>query len=398
MVTTVILGMLCVHLLCFSVMFLLISTRLSGKKLGMDVFALGNLLLGLAYILQLLGGPASGGVASIVNHTLTLCAPVAYVLGAMRFFDHPTSVWRPLLALAGTYTAVQLLVQSTFGLEVRHAMLAGSCAVLFLAMAATALHVRQNLASDLRVEMLVFAVLIGGICVLNAAKFLMILDGGLEALDMNTSFQRIFYIYMSFLGTVLPPCAVWLVLRRLTDELRNMAAHDPLTRLLNRRGLTDGLDAYFRSRAAGAAYLLLVDIDHFKRINDTYGHKVGDLVLCHLAEVLGATAREGDLTCRLGGEEFAVVCLGTDRAGAMQLAERVRAAIEQANVPGIAHDQSIHCTATIGVSEAFSSTQALDESMQQADTALYRGKTSGRNRVEWGAVGVARSTTIQGRW
>ncbi|MDF3934341.1 GGDEF domain-containing protein [Pseudomonas citronellolis] len=383
MVTTVILSMLCVHLLCFCVMFLLISTRLNGKRMGMEVFALGNFLLGLAYILQLLDGPATWGVVSLINHTMTLCAPVAYVLGAMRFFDRPTPVWKPLLTLAAVYTTLQLVVQSTLGPEARHALLAGSCALLFLGMTIAVLHARRTVARDLRVEMIVFAVLIGGICALNAAKFVMIVQGGLAALDMNSGFQRVFYIYMSFLGTVLPPCAVWLVLRRLADELRSMAAHDPLTHLLNRRGLTEGLDAHFRSRTAGPAYLLIVDIDHFKQINDTHGHKVGDLVLCHVAEILKATARKGDLTCRLGGEEFVLVCFGTDRSGAMQLAERTRAAIEHSEPPGISADQAIRCTATIGVSEHFTSTQALDEYLQQADAALYRGKTSGRNRVEY---------------
>ena len=100
MVTTVILGMLCVYLLCFSVMFLLISTRLNGKKMGVEVFALGNLLLGLAYILQLFGGPPDEVLVSVVNHTLTLSAPVVYVLGAMHFFERPTPVLRPLLTLA----------------------------------------------------------------------------------------------------------------------------------------------------------------------------------------------------------------------------------------------------------------------------------------------------------
>ncbi|MBD9631576.1 GGDEF domain-containing protein [Pseudomonas sp. PDM19] len=382
MVTTVILSMLCVHLLCFSVMFLLISTRLNGKKMGMEVFALGNFLLGLAYILQLLGGPAHWGAMSVVNHTMTLCAPVAYVLGALRFFDRPTAVWRPLLTLAVLYTALQLTVQSTLGSEARHALLAGSCALLFLGMAVAVLYARQNVARDLRVEMIVFAVLIGGICALNAAKFAMILQGGLAALDMNSGFQKVFYLYMSFLGTVLPPCAVWLVLRRLTDELRTMAAHDPLTQLLNRRGLVEGLEAHFRSRNAGPAYLLIVDIDHFKQINDNHGHKVGDLVLSHVAQVLKATARKGDLTCRLGGEEFVLVGLDMDRTGALQLAERARAAIEKSEVPGATPDQPIRCTATIGVSEAFTGTQALDEYLQQADRALYRGKTAGRNRVE----------------
>jgi len=382
MVTTVILSMLCVHLLCFSVMFLLISTRLNGKKMGMEVFALGNLLLGLAYILQLLGGPANWGVMSVVNHTMTLCAPVAYVLGALRFLDRPAPVWQPLLALAVLYTMLQLAVQSALGSEARHALLAGACALLFLVMTLAVLHARRTVARDLRVEMIVFAILIGGIGALNAAKFVMIVQGGLPALDMNSSFQKVFYLYMSFLGTVLPPCAVWLVLRRLTDELRTMAAHDPLTQLLNRRGLIEGLDAHFRSRTAGPAYLLIVDIDHFKRINDTHGHKVGDLVLCHVAAVLKANARKGDLTCRLGGEEFVLIGLNTDRAGALQMAERARAAIEHSEVPGTGLDQPIRCTATIGVSDDFSSTQALDEYMQTADAALYRGKSSGRNRVE----------------
>lgn len=389
MVTTVIIGMLCVHLLCFSLMFLLISTRLNGKKMGMEVFAVGNLLLGLAYILQLLGGPAGWGVMSVVNHTLTLCSPVAYVLGAMRFFDRPTAVWRPLLTLAAAYTVLQVLVQLSLGDAVRHALLAGACAVLFLGMAAALLYAGRTVAKDVQVEMAMFAVLVGGICALNAGKFVIILSDGTAALDLSTTFQKTFYIYMSFLATVLPPCAVWLVLRRLTDELRAMAAHDPLTRLLNRRGLMERLDAHFRSRTAGPAYLLIVDIDHFKRINDTYGHNVGDLVLGRVAQVLSATARQGDLTCRLGGEEFAVVCVDTDSAGALQLAERMRAAIEHSEVPGDSAEQAIRCTATIGVSAAFSTTHAFDDAMQQADAALYRGKTAGRNCVRCGSDGAA---------
>ncbi len=89
MVTTVVIGMLCVHLLCFSLMFLLISSELHGKKMGMDVFALGNLMLGLAYVLQLFGGHANGSVMSIVNHTLTLCAPSDLCPGRPAFLRLP---------------------------------------------------------------------------------------------------------------------------------------------------------------------------------------------------------------------------------------------------------------------------------------------------------------------
>lgn len=103
----------------------------------------------------------------------------------------------------------------------------------------------------------------------------------------------------------------------------------------------------------------------------------------HVAEVLRATAREGDLICRLGGEEFVIIALDTDKAGVMQLAERTRAAIEHSEVPGTSNNQPIRCTATIGGSDHFTSAQAFDESLQHADAALYRGKTAGRNRVEW---------------
>jgi len=381
MVATVIVGMLCVHLLCFGGMFLLISARLHGKKLGMDAFAIGNLLLGSAYVLQLLGGPPGWNLMSVVNHTLTLCVPAVYWVGAMRFFDRPTPLWRPLIALALAYTAAQVLVQWTLGSVARYAMLSGLSALAFLAMTVTVVYGVRTFAKELRVEMVWFAVLISGICVLNAAKFVNLLSGGLQALDMGNRFQMVFYIYMSFLATVLAPSIIWLVLRRLTDDLRAMAARDPLTRLLNRRGLTEGLEAHFHLRSAGPAYLCIVDIDHFKRINDTHGHKVGDTVLCHVADVVRDTARQGDLACRVGGEEFVIVCLETDGAGTVRLAERVRAAIEHHGMPIGGGREPIQCTATIGVSHGFTSAHELDRAMQQADAALYRGKAAGRNRV-----------------
>ncbi|MDH1473528.1 GGDEF domain-containing protein [Comamonas thiooxydans] len=382
MVATVILGMLCVHLLCFCVLFMLISRRLPGRKMGMEVFALGNLLLGCAYILQLLGGKPGWSVMSLVNHTLTLCAPVAYVLGAMRFFNRPTPVWRPLLILALAYSAAQVLVQSTLGLEARQAMLAAACTLLFLCMTITLLWGTRSFARNMAVEMVVFAILIAGICGLNAMKLMLILKGGLQALDMNNRFQMVFYIYMSFLGTVIPPGAVWLALRRLTDELGSMAAQDPLTKLLNRRGLLDGLEAHFAARKAAPVHLLIVDIDHFKRINDNYGHQFGDNMLCRVAEAIQQSTRRSDLKCRLGGEEFLVLCPGLKGDEVLQLAERIRAAIAEIAIPGISLHGSVTCTATIGVSNPFITSQAFDITLQQADAALYRGKSAGRNRVQ----------------
>lgn len=382
MVATVVLSMLCVHLLCFSGMFMLISTRLHGKKMGIDIFALGSLLLGCAYLLQLLDGPAGWGAMSVINHTLTLCAPAAYALGAARFFDRPVPVVLPLLVLAGSYTVAQWLVQVLLGSEARYALLAAACAALFLAMSAVLLHGTRTFARHLRAEMAVFAILIGGLGAMNAAKLVLILSGGLDNLDMGSDFQTAFYIYMSFLGTVLPPAVVWLVLHRLTDDLHDMAVHDPLTGLLNRRGLMGTLESQFRANPAATAHLLIVDIDYFKRINDTYGHKVGDHVLCSVAQVLRQTARQGDLVCRLGGEEFVVIVFDTDGADALRVAERVREAIEQSRLWTDSAHGAIRCTATIGISKPFTGAEALDENLQVADAALYRGKVLGRNRWE----------------
>ena len=382
MVATIILGMLCVHLLCFCVMFMLISRRLHGKKLGMEVFALGNLLLGCAYIMQLLGGQPGWSLISALNHTLTLCAPVTYLLGALHFFNRPVPVLRPLLAVAVIYTGAQALLQWTLGQEARQALLAASCALLFLGMASALISGIRSFAKDTPVEAVVLALLIAGIGVLNAVKFAFILQGGLEALNMNSRFQTVFYLYMSFLGTVIPPAVVWLVLRRLADELSAMAAHDPLTQLLNRRGLLNGLEQHFAARNAAPAHVLIVDIDHFKRINDSYGHKFGDMVLCHVAEAIRKSTRKSDLKCRLGGEEFLIVCLGLETAEAMRLAERIRAAIAQIEIPGISMHGPVRCTATLGVSAPFMDVQSFDHQLALADAALYRGKKSGRNCVQ----------------
>ena len=382
MVATVLVGMQCAHLLCFSVMFLLISKRLHGKKMGMDFFAMGNLLLGSAYVLQLVEGSPAWSLMSVINHTLTLASPVAYWLGAMRFFGQPVPLWRPLLVFAALYSAAQLLMQWSLGPVARYAMLSGMSALLFLVMTITVIYGVRTFARDLHGEMIFFAILISGICVLNAVKFVKILGSGLQALQMDAQFQMVFYIYMSSLATVLPPSIVWLVLRRLTDELRNQAARDPMTQLLNRRGLTDALQQYFNSRKAMPAHLLMVDVDHFKHINDAHGHQVGDVVLCKVADILRTTVRRGDLSGRVGGEEFVVVCLDSSAAGVMQMAERLRAAVQAQSIKIAGSNQPLRCTITVGISQSFNSASKFEEAVHQADEALYRGKAGGRNRVE----------------
>lgn len=145
--------MLCAHLLCFSGMFLLISRRLSGNKMGMDYFAVGNLLLALAYILQLVEGGPAWSVMSVVNHTLTLAAPLAYWLGAMRFFGRQARLWRTLILFSVIYGIAQLLVQWSAGPAARYAMLAAVATMLFFVMTITVIYGVRTFAKDLYGEM-----------------------------------------------------------------------------------------------------------------------------------------------------------------------------------------------------------------------------------------------------
>ncbi|NYT62404.1 GGDEF domain-containing protein [Alcaligenaceae bacterium] len=393
MVATTLVTMLCAHLLCFSGMFLLISRRLPGNKMGMDFFAVGNLLLASAYILQLVEGGPAWSVMSVVNHILTLAAPIAFWLGAMRFFGRQVRLWRSLILFSVAYGIAQLLVQWSAGPAARYAMLAAMATMLFFVMTITVIYGVRTFAKDLYGEMVFFALLIGGICVLNALKFMKIVDGGLDALHMDSRFQMIFYIYMSTLATMVPPSIVWLVLRRLTDNLRNIAARDPMTDLLNRRGLLEALQLYFNARNAAPAYLLLMDIDHFKLINDTYGHQAGDDVICHVADLLRSTMRQGDLTGRIGGEEFVAICFETDDRGVMLLAERLRASVESQATKVAGSGHMLHSTVTIGISPHFYGAHGLEDALRQADSALYRGKAAGRNRIA--LANISHSTSAE---
>jgi len=387
MIATLLVGMLCVYLLGFTVMFLLISRRLGGEKMGTDAFAAGNLALGTAYVLQLLEGPAGLSWMSVVNHSLTLCALLAYGVGGARFFGRAVPLLAPLVAVGLGYAAVQVVVDVAWGPVARYALLSATCALCFAGMVVVLLAGLRTFGRGVRGEVLLFAALIGGIGVLNVVKLARLLTGGLAALGMDGQFQMVFYVYMCSLATIIPPSIVWLVLRRLTDSLRMMAARDPLTQLLNRRGLAEALEARFRHAGSGAR-LLLVDVDHFKRINDRHGHHVGDAVLCAVADVLRGAVRKDDLVCRMGGEEFAAVCPGADDATALQVAERIRSAVESAVMLQAAGHEDLRCTVTVGVSGRFADEASLARAMQAADAALYRGKRAGRNRVERGPSGA----------
>ena len=165
-----------------------------------------------------------------------------------------------------------------------------------------------------------------------------------------------------------------------TQELIDAALTDPLTGLHNRRGLEGRSEAlHFRPGGATVTQVwIMVDIDHFKRVNDTYGHEAGDEVLKAVAEALRSTARVADIVARFGGEEFVLVLPDTSAEMAARIAERLRLAIEalSTDVDG----QVIRVTASFGVAQRAAQESQL-EVLERADAALFSSKKDGRNRV-----------------
>jgi diguanylate cyclase (GGDEF)-like protein len=219
------------------------------------------------------------------------------------------------------------------------------------------------------------------------------------------SFRAVWYIYAGLTASVelLSP-ASWLNLatplmlavlpvigttafvllcsERLRRQWERAASTDYLTGLANRRTMTDAGTSRFSSSRQGQGRLALavVDIDHFKSVNDNYGHDVGDSALKHVAARLEAACREQELPARQGGEEFVVLLDGVDADGAHAAGERLRQSVEAVTFAD--RELSLKLTVSIGVAVLREDDADFDNLLRRADVALYAAKASGRNRVE----------------
>ena len=162
-------------------------------------------------------------------------------------------------------------------------------------------------------------------------------------------------------------------------KLKEQANRDPMTNMHNRRYFAQMSEKIvsIAKRTKEPLGFMMIDIDNFKKVNDTYGHNVGDEVIKMLANKLISRIRESDIAARFGGEEFAIILPNTDLKSTSEVAETIRLEVEQ-----IKYNDNLHFTISIGVSELnHEDTKSVTEALNNSDKALYEAKASGRNRV-----------------
>jgi len=175
--------------------------------------------------------------------------------------------------------------------------------------------------------------------------------------------------------------------RDITEELKHekeleiLATTDPLTHIKNKRIFEEWLKLHFSlyKRNKIESYMLMIDIDFFKKVNDTYGHQAGDDVLRYLATIIQDEVREGDCFARIGGEEFALLMANTHEEDAFTMAERLRLSIQNSTIPTCEGD--VRITISIGVSSFDVDDQGIEAIISRSDDAMYSAKENGRNQV-----------------
>ena len=383
--TTVII-VLALHLISTGGLFYLIGRQMPARS-GLGAFALGTGLFGSAYALRLLVGLGPHAFADAVLDLAMVLAGWMFLKGLQQFVDRSTDRVAPAAAAMVAFLVLHVGVVAIAGVVGRHVLLNAVLGLTYIRVAYVAAQASKHEDAALGVPLRVLLVLMVGLGGLTLMRAGVIATHGTAAVYRGAAAQ-VYYAYASLAAVMLGPNLLWMVFVRLNRQLADLATHDPLTRLLNRSGWDDVLRRHFSERRGEPVTLLQVDVDHFKRINDTHGHAAGDAVLLEVAATLQSRVRAGDFVARTGGEEFLVGCVGGDLALAQALAERLREAVAQLRTPRPDGQASLQVTVSVGISRPFEQLAHWQGAAEQADRALYVAKQAGRDRVAVAPVQV----------
>lgn len=339
--------------------------------LGLGYWALAPAVWLIATVFFAIPGPWHPEVGRWFGNGLVLLGFVLFHVGCRRFFGQPVQ-WRRIVV---PFALVMLSLAWFAGPDPSYRMrVAIVTAAIAVAHTSTLVFLWQRGNRNFPVRM-VQVTLALHLCVL-LVRLQSVLSVPEVGNLMEASTLQTFYLGAYVLAVLLLSIgAVLMATDRVRTELEHMATHDVLTGTLNRRAILGFCeDEHERSlRYKQPFSLMMIDLDHFKAVNDTHGHQHGDRVLVHFVECTRAALRRADRFGRYGGEEFLVLLPNTTTDAALPVAERIRAALSTGHV--------LDCTASIGLTHWHGPEDTLDAMLGRADAALYRAKAQGRNKT-----------------
>jgi len=376
--------MVSLQLFIFSGIWILSSTTArSSLSPVLRYFGLFNFTLGCSlFLVAMRGTQIPDFLTQALVNLMGVAAFVALWAGAMHLFQLQRSLREPLIVLA--LSGVLIL-----GLGLYPHYASQRIAVEFLAIAWLVIRACSAVSPVMRSKYGLLPYLITWFLAVMISSVLTVralggLFGGWNLLIERDRSATLAFTYLVLASlTTINSVLAFVLLRSVHLELARLASHDPLTGLLNRRAFSrqQGViwNRWSRNRSRFAT--LCLDIDHFKSINDQYGHDVGDQILVEVAEVLKSQLRPMDILARTGGEEFAVVMDISDaQTDVVAIAERIRSAVQSLRPWPGAPDRLV--TISVGIATPLDREDRPEQVFVRADHALYRAKHKGRNCVE----------------
>ena len=351
----------------------------AGKRDGMKKWAAALFLETLVWVVAASRGTFPDLTAIVLAHGLKAASHAMILAAIYEFQQRRAPKWQYFAPVAATLVMAFILVD-----DVRGRFIWGSLIFIFqLLLIARALLSDQDTRAG-RAWRLLFGGIVMFLLVMGLRALIALTTHGEFAQITNSVAPQPVQI-MTFVAVMAASLLgsigfVLMVKERSDREIMQLAMTDTLTRVPNRRALLEYAERALARRSGAPLALMMVDVDHFKLINDTYGHPAGDEVLCKVASRLLERLRGQDLLGRYGGEEFCVIAPDTDLKGAWKLAESLRESINSA--PFSTEWGSHPVSVSIGVSLcAANVTCTLDDVISEADAALYTAKNTGRNKV-----------------
>ncbi|NOH72369.1 GGDEF domain-containing protein [Vibrio pectenicida] len=371
------LSIICVLLsVCYCIGLFLIQ-RLQPSVRGINTIATSLLLLSVSFFFLSFGNNISLWLSKILANSLMAFSYILLLLGICQFrsfsvkFSNVGFYSFPILVIGLTYftffmpsTNARVILMSVY--------ISSMCFVAVIAN-------HKGKSTDISTSTLLLSV---GLAIQASYNFFRfgwtIFDGVINDFMRAGTVHQLAFVSTLLMIILIFFSVTWMLTGRLVATLHDSAIKDELTQLYNRRALEELLptEVARAHRHDQPLSIVLLDIDHFKQVNDTYGHQVGDEVLRITGRVLKLHTRRDDLSFRYGGEEFMVLLPNTDVEKALIVAEKLREEIEEARMLPSKKDR---CTASFGVTQLHD--EEWQSAVERADIALYNAKTNGRNQV-----------------